>query len=121
MVAERSSLWGKVDVLREKFGGVGMPHREKNRFGFVQNFSALEAADVEDFNRRCNAAAKGGFSVPVEKIIQLAQEHGATLVLVEMPMPSRHRQMFYSTEAWSRLRQRLQSQAMEKHLQYISA
>jgi hypothetical protein len=121
MFSERSSLWGKVDVLREEFGGVGMPHRERNRFGFVQNFSALEASGIEDFNRRCNAAANGGFSVPVEKIIQLAQEHGATLVLVEMPMPSRHRQTFYSTEAWSRLQRRLQSLAFEKHLRYISA
>src|SRR5437868_2063956 len=107
MFSERSSLWGKVDALREKFGGVGMPGREKNRFGFVQNFGALEASDVDDFNRRCNAAAETGLSVPVQRIIQLTREHGATLVLVEMPMPSRHRQMFYSTESRSRLRQRL--------------
>jgi hypothetical protein len=121
MFSERSSLWGKVDVLREKLSGVGMPQREKNRFGFVQNFSALEASDVEDFNRRCLAAANGGFSVPVQKIIQLVHGQGATLVLVEMPMPSRHRQLFYSSEAWSKLRRRLQSLAAENHLRYISA
>jgi hypothetical protein len=121
MFSERSSLWGKVDVLREKFSGIGMPRRDRNRFGFVQNFGALEASDVDDFNRRCLAAEKGGFSIPVQKILQLAREHGATLVLVEMPMPSRHRQMFYSSEAWSKLRQRLQSMAADNHLRYISA
>jgi len=121
MFSERSSLWGKVDILRENFGGVGMPRREKNRFGFVQNFNALEASNVEDFNQRSLAAAESGFSIPVQKIIQLAREQGATLVLVEMPMPSRHRQIFYSTEAWSKLSERLQSLAAENHLRYISA
>ena len=36
-------------------------------------------------------------------------------------MPSRHRQVFYSSEAWSKLHGRLQSLAAENHLRYISA
>jgi hypothetical protein len=62
-----------------------------------------------------------GFSVPVRKIIQVAQEHGATVIFVEMPMPARHRNLFYSSPEWAKLRARLQALAEEKHVIYLAA
>jgi hypothetical protein len=122
MISERSSLWGKVDSVREKLRDIGMPRRERNRFGLVQNFSALEAADSQEFEKRClSAAEKNQFSIPVQKIIQMTHDHGSKLVLVEMPMPARHRSVFYSTRAWSVLRERLQKLAADNDLLYISA
>jgi hypothetical protein len=51
----------------------------------------------------------------------MTREHGSKLVLVEMPMPARHRSVFYSTQAWSILRERLQKLAADSDLLYISA
>jgi hypothetical protein len=122
MISERSSLWGKVDSAREKLRAIGMPRRERNRFGLVQNFSALEAADAQEFEKRClSAAEKDLFSIPVQNVIRMTRQHGSKLVLVEMPMPSRHRSVFYSTQAWSVLRERLRKLATENDLLYISA
>jgi hypothetical protein len=89
----------------------------------VENFAALEASDAAAFNERCVAAMsrKEGFSDPVQKMIHLAREHGAKVVLVEMPMPSRHRNLFYSTEAWLKLRWHLQSVAAANEAIYLSA
>jgi hypothetical protein len=123
MFSERSSLWGKIESLREKFGEIGMPPVKRNRFGVVRNFEALEAGDAATFTRRClkGLDRKEGFSVPVQRMLQLAREHGATFVFVEMPMPSRHRNLFYSSDAWLKLRQRLQSLASDNSAAYISA
>jgi hypothetical protein len=123
MLSERSSLWGKVEQLRRKFEDVGMPKQKSNRFGRVQDFAALEATDVPSFNRRCSAVVTNrvGFSAPLQKIIELGREHGATVVLLEMPMPSRHRSVFYSSPAWGDLRSYLQTLARENHLVYMPA
>jgi hypothetical protein len=123
MFSERSSLWGNVEILRRKFEDIGMPAHQKNRFGRAQDFAALEATDVSAFNRRCEAVVndRAGFSAPINQIIRLAQQHEATVILVEMPMPSRHRTMFYSSPAWVALRARLQTLASEHHAIYVSA
>jgi hypothetical protein len=123
MLAERSSLWGKVDALRRNLDEVGMPRHKTNRFGRVQDFGALEAADAASFERRCRAVTDGekGFSRPVQEIIRLACQNGATVILVEMPMPSRHRNLFYSSPAWNGLRGHLTSLARKENAVYVSA
>ncbi len=123
MLAERSSLWEAVEKLRRMFEDTGMPHHRTNRFGRVDDFAALEASDAAEFTARCRKALSGSslFSTPVEEILHLAREQGATLVLVEMPMPSRHRQRFYSTPAWQEMRKRLRSLAASEHAIYVPA
>jgi hypothetical protein len=123
MLAERSSLWGKVELLRRSIEEIGMPRQKVNRFGRVEDFTSLEASDVDSFTQRCNAIVNRGqdFSAPIQQIVGLARDHGARVILVEMPLPSRHRQVFYSTPAWSNLRARLQSLATENEVVYIPA
>jgi hypothetical protein len=123
MLAERSSFWGKVELLRRSIEDVGMPKHQTTRYGRVQDFAALEAADLPSFNRRCEAilSQRNGFSPPIHKIIELAQEHGITVIFLEMPMPSRHREIFYSSPAWSKMRARLQSLSQQNECRYISA
>jgi hypothetical protein len=123
MLAERSSLWTQVELLRRRFDEVGMPKKKTNRFGRVDDFGALEAKDVESFNRRCAAVIDRdvGFSKPVGEIVRLAREHGTRVVLVEMPMPTRHRAAFYSTPAWARMRAYLQNLASANEATYIAA
>src|SRR5262249_31110506 len=99
------------------------PKQQTTRYGRIKDFAALEAADLPSFNQRCDAilAQRAGFSLPIRKIIELAQQHGITLILLEMPMPSRHRHIFYSSPAWTRMRAYLQMLAQKDHATYICA
>jgi hypothetical protein len=123
MLAERSSFWGKVELLRREIEDIGMPKQQTTRYGRVKDFAALEAADSPSFNRRCDSilSRTAGFSAAMRKIIELAHEHGITLIFVEMPMPSRHRNIFYSSPAWNQMRAYLQTLAQQNHAIYLSA
>jgi hypothetical protein len=123
MLAERSSLWTEVELLRRRFEDVGMPRQKTNRFGRVADFGALEAKDIASFNARCAAVVDGnvGFSRPIREIVQLARARGMQVIFVEMPMPSRHRQVFYSSPVWSRMRSYLQNLAAREGVTYVSA
>jgi hypothetical protein len=123
MLAERSSFWGKVELLRRGIEDIGMPKQQTTRYGRAKDFAALEAADLPSFNQRCDAilSKRAGFSPAIRKMIELAQQRGITLVLLEMPMPSRHRNIFYSSLAWSEMRAYLQTLAQQNHTIYLSA
>ncbi len=123
MLAERSSLWTQVELLRRRIEEVGMPKKETNRYGRVDDFATLGASDVASFNRRCGAIvdAKTGFSRPVQELVRLARDAGTKIILVEMPMPSRHRTAFYESEAWPRMRRHLQTLAAEAGATYVVA
>jgi hypothetical protein len=123
MLGERSSLWAKVEQFRRRFEDFGMPAHQVNRFGRVEDFSALEAADAASFSKRCDAALgnKNGFSAPVNDMLEMAQRAGETLVLVEMPMPSRHRNLFYSADSWQALARKTRELAVAKNCVYLPA
>jgi hypothetical protein len=84
MLAERSSLWDKVELFRRNIDEIGMPKQKVNRFGRVTDFNALEASDVPSFTQRCETIVRGqkGFSAPIQAMIDLAHEHGAKFVFV---------------------------------------
>lgn len=122
MLADRSSLWGKVEQVRRVVEDFGMPKHKSNRFGRVEDFAALEARDLPSFVHRCDTACEqASFSEPIREIIRLGNEHGAKVVLLEMPMPSRHRKVFYSSPAWVELRAHAQSLARREHAVYLTA
>jgi hypothetical protein len=123
MVAERSSLWDRVELLRRRFEDIGMPAQKVNRFGRVGDFNALEAKDVPSFTQRCEAIVQGqkGFSGPIQAMIDLAHEHGAKFFFVEMPMSPRHRETFYSLPVWREMRAHLQSLARDRNATYLAA
>jgi hypothetical protein len=123
MIAERSSLWDRVELFRRRLDDIGMPKQKVNRFGRVGDFNALEARDVPSFTQRCDAIIHGqqGFSAPIQAIIDLAQEHGAKVIFVEMPMSPRHLETFYSLPVWSEMRAHLQSLANKERVTYITA
>jgi hypothetical protein len=123
MLAERSSLWDKVELFRRQMDEVGMPPKKTNRFGRVADFNALEAADVPSFTQRCGTIVKSdqGFSAPMQAILKLAQEHGVKVFLVEMPMSAKHRETFYSLPVWAETREHLQKLASEHQAIYVAA
>lgn len=123
MFADRSSFWGKVELLRRWCGDLGMPRQKYNRFGRAADFEGLEPKDVASFTERCESPVRTqtGFSPAVRGIFQLAREHGVKVILVEMPMRSKHREMFYSLPAWVDLRAYMKTLAMREGAVYISA
>ena len=123
MLAERSSLWDKVELFRRQLDQIGLPKQKVNRFGRVGDFNALEASDVPSFTERCEAIvdAQKSLSAPIQAMIDLAHQHGAKFYFVEMPMSPRHRQTFYSLPVWSQMRTYLQSLANRQHVTYIAA
>jgi hypothetical protein len=123
MLAERSSLWDKVELLRRQLDQIGLPKQKLNRFGRVGDFNALEAKDVPSFVQRCDAILRSreSFSAPIQAMIELAHQHGAKFYFVEMPVSPRHRQTFYALPVWSETRAYLQSLAEQRHATYIVA
>lgn len=123
MLAERSSLWDKVELFRRQLDQIGLPKQKVNRFGRVADFNALEAKDVPSFTSRCDAIvrARKNLSAPIQAMIDLAHQHGAKFYFVEMPMSPRHRQTFYSLPVWARMRSYLQSLASRNDVTYIAA
>jgi hypothetical protein len=123
MLAERSSLWDRVELFRRKLEDIGMPKQKVNRFGRVGDFNALEAKDVPSFVARCDAVvhARQGFSRPIQAMIDLAHEHGAKFYFVEMPMSPRHLETFYSLPVWAEMRSHLQALAREQDVTYVTA
>ena len=123
MVAERSSLWDRVELFRRRLDEIGMPAQKVNRFGRVGDFNALEAKDVPSFTQRCETIVRGqkGFSAPIQAMIDLAHEHGAQFFFVEMPMSPRHRETFYSLPVWQEMRTHLQALASAQNTTYIMA
>jgi hypothetical protein len=123
MLAERSSLWDKVELFRRRLDEIGMPKQKVNRFGRVGDFNALEAKDVPSFVQRCDAIVKArkNFSAPIQAMIDLAHAHGAKFIFVEMPMSPRHLETFYSLPVWTEMRTHLQSLAHDQQAIYITA
>src|SRR5262249_30733916 len=109
--------------FRRRLDEIGMPKQQVNRFGRVGDFNALEAKDVPSFIERCDAIVKAqkSFSAPIQAMIDLAHEHGAKFIFVEMPMSPRHLETFYSLPVWTEMRTHLQSLARGQQVTYITA
>jgi lysophospholipase L1-like esterase len=100
-----------------------MEKKKTNRFGRVDDFAALEPHDLQDFNRRCDLVSekRSGFSAPVRDVIASAKQHNVRLIFLEMPMPLRHRKVFYSTPSWNRLQGYLKQLAASENITYLEA
>lgn len=75
MLAERTTLWSKVETLRKGLGALGMPAR------------AGEKEDMDELARRLEGVVREdrGFSAAVKELFRLAQAQGAQVIVVEMP------------------------------------
>jgi hypothetical protein len=123
MLAERSSLWNRVELLRRQLQAIGMPEETENRFGRADDFNLLESKDAPSFVQKCNVIVQGrkGFSAPIQAMLDLAHEHGAIFIFVEMPMSPKHRETFYSLPVWTAMRAHLQTLAQTQQVTYITA
>jgi hypothetical protein len=106
-LVERGAVWGKVETLRRRLGGLGLPAVAENQFGRAGDFAALEASDPQEFADRAASDARDEvpLSPAVAEFVRLAQERHAGLVVVEMPVPSDHRRRFYAGPEWAAYRE----------------
>ena len=122
MLRDRTTLWTKVELLRRAMGAFGLPAQQQARFGRADDFNGLEAADVESFQKRTQAAVEmPTFTPALEDALRLAEARRIEIILVEMPMPSRHRERFYSTAQWKALQVHTRDYATARGLGYVAA
>ena len=121
MLADRSAIWAKVEIFRRRLAAHGMPPVQENRFGRVKDFSLLEPQEGGDFASQAGAAAGAPFTPAVQEILRQASDAGARVVFIEMPMPSRHRRLFYDNSSWARYRAHLRALAAAGAAGYINA
>jgi hypothetical protein len=101
MFAERGAVWAKVEILRRAIAQQGMPAERTNHMGRAADFSLLESDNAEDFRLQCEASTNLPLTSSVRELLRQAHDLGLTIAVVEMPMPDRHRRLFYDTPWWS--------------------
>jgi hypothetical protein len=122
-IIERSAVWERVEVLRRKLGGIGMPPVVENKFGRAADFAALEAADSATFDRTAReTVAKGkDLILPIRDLVEAGKKHCDRVLFVEMCMPSRHRQLFYETAGWRQYREYVRAKLESQGVEYVNA
>jgi hypothetical protein len=122
ILAERYTIWSKVELLRRSFGEVGMPKKKSNQFGRVEDFALLESPKAE-FIARCQQATslRTPFSSPISAMFQRVRASGRKLYVIEMPLPMSHRQGFYRYSEWLAYRAHIMKLVTETGGIYVSA
>ena len=77
-----------------------MPLERTNQFGRAADFSLLESDNGDDFHRQCEASMNTQLTPAVAALVGQARDAGIAVVIVEMPMRTAHRQLFYDTPWW---------------------
>lgn len=124
VAVERTQVWKQAELVRRKLEELGEPPQPTNEFGRVKDFAGLEAADSADFARRCQNAAQPEtpiFNPATQKLMELARARGLKVVMVKMPMPSRHRRIYYQTPQWRAYEKRLRAATQAAGARYVDA
>jgi len=120
---DRYIVWARVEKLRRRIAKTGMMTKEENNeFGRVSDFQLLEPKNADRFRADCTKWQQGpGFSAPMEGILRLARTHSDRTILIEMPMASHHRDVFYATPEWHAYRDYVRHLAAQRGVEYIDA
>jgi hypothetical protein len=111
MLAERSSLWVKVEQLRRALASPGMPAPD-----------ATGGVDVDELRGRCEAIVREdrGLSPAVEELLRVARARGLEVLILEMPLRDR-RQGFHLTDAWRAMRAYNRAKLERPGVRYVDA
>ncbi len=102
MVASRTIVWGRVELVRRALGSIGMAQSGVNQFGKVDGYEAFERSYMYRFRYWAGLAVADDFQLKpaVQAMFGVARKGGATVCVVSMPMPSKHRSRFYESPEW---------------------
>ena len=122
VVAYRTNAWKYTELLRRKMGSMGMPVVASNSMGQVNDFAALEANSVEDFDAQARAfLANPTLNKSYESMFSQAQSTGMKIIVVVMPMSPSHRQTFYDRPLWSQYLSAVKALLQQRGIQVIDA
>ncbi|MGC3969145.1 MAG: SGNH/GDSL hydrolase family protein [Pirellulales bacterium] len=122
MLVERLTVWSKVEKLRRQIGEWGLPKAAVNEFGRVEDFAANERDVTEVANSCRSAVAEAHPIVPeIRDMIQEMRRRNAEVVMVSMPLPSRHRARYYDSPEWRSYLRYVQTLIAAEGASYIDA
>jgi hypothetical protein len=123
MLTNRENAWKYVELLRRSMGQVGMPPEAKNGMGRVSDFAALESGSSEAFDAEAGLFSRdpSHFNPSYERVFSLAVQRRMRVVVVLMPMPPRHRSLFYSRPSWREYFDKVKSLARQRGFTVIDA
>jgi hypothetical protein len=123
MIRERAAIWAKVERVRRRLSGLGLPPEDANRFGRAKDFTAFEPADRDTFEARLRSLVgnQQPLNDSVREIVRLSFARHLKFYLIEMPMPAIHRQRFYTTESWPAYQRHVQNLIESGHGHFIDA
>jgi hypothetical protein len=119
MLVERMAVWARVEQLRRRLGGFGLPAEETNRFGRAADFDQLAASDPAEF--RAAVDRRAPLNGPVKDLFATARKRGSNVLVVEMPLRAEHRSKVYETEPWRLYRSYLESLVRKEGARYLVA
>jgi len=123
MVVERASLWVRVERLRARLRGIGVPPERVARFGRVADFEAFESLDPPSFRHATATmvATRAPLVPPVLDMLEQVRQSGAEVIVVEMPRTSRDRARFYDTPEWQAYRRYVAGELRRYGATYVVA
>lgn len=122
LFVERYAVWGKIESFRRQLADVGMPPIRKNEFGRTGDFTALEYG-VDEHRERCRRFIHNeqGLDPTIIELIRIAKQRGARLTVIEMPLPARHRRIYYQLPEWEAYRAKLIETLNGLGVEYLNA
>lgn len=122
LLADRGTVWERVELFRRAMAQQGMPPEKANAMGRSVDFAMLEYPSAPAFVAECGRASRNPLIPSVREIALQAEAAGAKVYFVEMPMPPDHVRMFYDQPQWSGgYRLHLQKMLAEVGAGYIDA
>jgi hypothetical protein len=122
---EKMWVWAKVEKLRRTLGGVGLPKKEANRFGAVEDFDRIESSSPEalaqEIRQVLQRPEKDFFHPIMEDMIADGKEHAARMIFVTMPKTSKHRRAYHSLPEWERFQTELTRMILQRGAEHIDA
>jgi hypothetical protein len=123
MLRDHSQLWKYVELLRRALGQAGLPRERMNQFGRIADFARMAAPDPVKAERDCTAAMEQNAPlVPaIRALLALARERHSQVVVVEMPLATRYRLIYYETPVWRKYRDYLREKLAADGATYLVA
>lgn len=122
-LVERYTIWARVEKMRRRLGEIGLVSQVTNRFGRAEDFRLLEPSDTTEFRQKCRVIVidRERFVPPMVDMLSLLRDRGISSIVVEMPMTSKHRHLFYDNPEWTRLRTYVEEEVRREGGAYLVA
>jgi hypothetical protein len=125
MLVRRSNLWAKVEALRRRMSDLGMPNATAaTADGRVEDFKfypyLLKDREVAHVEMQALVESEAELSLPLQRILAACVQHGAKLVVLEMPLLSERVAICEKDSRWQNYRSYREQMLKEAGAQWLS-